>query len=150
MRPAALARVRFWHKADIRVASGRCPISGGGLKRSTQHFISDARDGVDSDGSKKCSRFQRGGQGGGVVDRWRRAFAVQPSDSAISTNGRARLWASKPEPNDLMLVLHRPIEPTAKSGHMQCSKRQLLDHPSARWRDGRRISIPRHFVPLAG
>ena len=46
------------------------------------------------------------------MDRWRRAFAVQPSDSAISTNGRARLWASKPEPNDLMLVLHRPIEPT--------------------------------------
>ena len=40
----------------------------GGLKRSTQHFISDARDGVDSDGSKKRSRFQRGGQGGGVVE----------------------------------------------------------------------------------
>src|SRR5262249_60870213 len=40
----------------------------GGLKRSTQHFISDARDGVDSDGSKICSGFQRGGQGGGVVE----------------------------------------------------------------------------------
>ena len=25
-------------------------------------------------------------------------------------NGRARLWASKPQPNDLMLVLHRPLE----------------------------------------
>jgi hypothetical protein len=30
---------------------------------------------------------------------------------ASSMNGRARLWASKPQPNDLMLVLHRPLEP---------------------------------------
>ena len=38
-----------------------------------------------------------------------------------SMNGRARLWASKPEPNDLMKVLHRPIEPTALSGHSAMS-----------------------------
>ena len=29
----------------------------GGLKRSTQYFISDARDGEDGDGSKICSSF---------------------------------------------------------------------------------------------
>jgi hypothetical protein len=35
-----------------------------------------------------------------------------------SMNGRARRWASKTRAErDLMLVLHRPIEPTAKSGH---------------------------------
>jgi hypothetical protein len=44
----------------------RCPLLGGGLKRSMQHFISDARDGVDGDRSKICSRFQRGGHGGVV------------------------------------------------------------------------------------
>jgi hypothetical protein len=32
---------------------------------STQHFISDARNGVDGDRSNICSRVQRGGQGGG-------------------------------------------------------------------------------------
>jgi hypothetical protein len=26
-------------------------------------------------------------------------------------NSRARLWASKPQPNDLVLVLHRSLEP---------------------------------------
>src|SRR6516162_4282183 len=41
-------------------------LSGGGLKRSTQHFISDARDGVDGDGPKICSRFQCGGERGVV------------------------------------------------------------------------------------
>jgi hypothetical protein len=53
---------------NVLFAAMRMSAFGGGLKRSTQHFISDARDGVDSDGSKICSRFQRGGQGGGVVE----------------------------------------------------------------------------------
>ena len=48
-------------------------------------------------------------------------------------NGRARLWASKPEPNrDLMLVLHRPIEPTTQSGHWLLAKLlSTLDTPPA-------------------
>src|SRR5215471_861124 len=95
----------------------------GGLKRSTQHFISDARDGVDSDGSKKRSRFQRGGQGGGVVEPLAARIRSSTEWLGNSTNGRARLWASKPELNDLMLVLHRPIEPTVKSGRSVARER---------------------------
>jgi hypothetical protein len=35
-----------------------------------------------------------------------------------SMNGRARLWASKTRADrDLMLVLHRPVEPTTHHGH---------------------------------
>jgi ABC transporter substrate binding protein len=40
------------------------PQSGGGLKRSTQHFILQGRDGVDGDGPKTHSRFQCGGERG--------------------------------------------------------------------------------------
>src|SRR6516164_2895875 len=53
----------------IRVDSrrpGACPLYAGGLKRSTQHFISDPRDGVDGDGPKICSRFQCGRERGVV------------------------------------------------------------------------------------
>src|SRR5215471_15544217 len=46
--------------------SGECPDYPGGLKRSTRHFISDPRDGVDGDGPKICSRFQYGGERGVV------------------------------------------------------------------------------------
>src|SRR5262252_2445737 len=46
--------------------SVECPVCPGGLKRSTQHFISDRRDGVDGDGAKICSRFQCGRERGVV------------------------------------------------------------------------------------
>src|SRR5262249_46785322 len=39
-----------------------------GVDGAAKHFISDSKDGVDSEGRKKRSRFQRGGQGGGVVE----------------------------------------------------------------------------------
>src|SRR4029078_10858795 len=35
-----------------------------------------------------------------------------------STNDHARLCDLQPEPNDLMLVLHRPLEPTAEIDHL--------------------------------
>ena len=51
-------------------------------------------------------------------NRWRCCIRSSTEWLGNSMNGRARLWASKPELNDLMLVLHRPIEPTAQqSGH---------------------------------
>jgi hypothetical protein len=45
-------------KAEVAV---EYPDKLGGLKRSTQHFISDARDGVDGDGAKIWSRLRCGG-----------------------------------------------------------------------------------------
>jgi len=79
----------------------RPPMSalGGGLKRSTQHVMSDARVGVDGRWVEDISRVQRSSQGG-VVE----PLAVRiPSSTewlGNSMNGRARLWASKPEPNE--------------------------------------------------
>jgi hypothetical protein len=88
--------------ADASLDTDIGPMSAfdGGLKRSTQHFISDASDGVDGDGPKICSRVQRGGQGG-VVEPL--AVRIRSSTEWLGNamNGRARLWASKPEPNEI-------------------------------------------------
>ena len=74
---------------------------GGGLKRSTQHFFSDARDGVDRrwvedmfEVSMRCGR-------GGVEEPL--AVRIRSSTEWLgnSMNGRARPWASKPEPNEI-------------------------------------------------
>jgi hypothetical protein len=85
---------------------------GGDLKRSTQHFISDARDEWTGDGSKICSRVQHGGQGG----------VVEPVDAAhsqfnrvarqLNERWRETLGFETRAERDLMKVLHRPIEPT--------------------------------------
>src|SRR6516164_7945358 len=73
----------------------------GGLKRSTQHFFSDARDGVDRrwvedmfEVSMRCGR-------GGVEEPL--AVRIRSSTEWLgnSMNGRARLCASKPEPNEI-------------------------------------------------
>jgi len=53
----------------------------GDLKRSTQHFISDARDGVDDDGSKNMFGFNALAKEE-LCNRWRCAFAAQPSGLA--------------------------------------------------------------------
>jgi hypothetical protein len=45
---------------------------GGGLKRSTQHFISDARDEVDGDGAKHVGGAETADDGGGADGRRRR------------------------------------------------------------------------------
>src|SRR6516162_3202901 len=94
----------------------RCPLLGvkqtsdwrasmsafdGGLKRSKQHFFSDARDGVDRrwvedmfEVSMRCGR-------GGVEEPL--AVRIRSSTEWLgnSMNGRARPWASKPEPNEI-------------------------------------------------
>jgi hypothetical protein len=73
----------------------------GGLKRSTQHFICQTQEMEwTGDGSKICSRVQRGGQGG-VGELL--AVRIRSSTEWLgnSMNGRARLWASKPEPNEI-------------------------------------------------
>ena len=73
---------------------------GGGLKRSTQHVMQTQEMEWTGDGSKICSRVQRGGQGGVVEPP---AVRVPSSTEWLgnSMNGRARLWASKPEPNEI-------------------------------------------------
>src|SRR6516165_5380011 len=106
----------------------------GGLKRSTQHFISDASDGVDGrwaedmfEGSTRWPR-RSCGTAGGAHSQFNRV-ARQRNERSRETLG----FETRAE-RDLMLVLHRPIEPTAQSGHsateFQCPllgvKRTLL------------------------
>ena len=90
----------------------------GALKGSTQHFISDAGDGVDERWSKICSRFQCGGPGG-VVEPL--AVRIRSSTEWLGNamNGsRETLGFETRAERDLMPVLHRPIEPTTpQSGH---------------------------------
>jgi hypothetical protein len=69
------------------------------------------------DGSKICSRVQRGGQRG-VVE----ALVVRiPSSTRVprqrNEESRKTLSFKTRAERDLMLVLHRPIEPTTQSGH---------------------------------
>ena len=52
------------------------------------------------DGSKICSRVQRGGQEG-VVEPLAGRIRSSTERLGNSMNGRARLWASKPEPNEI-------------------------------------------------
>jgi hypothetical protein len=62
--------------------SRRMSAFGGGLKRSTQHFISDARDGVDGRWVEDMFRGFNAVAKEELWNRWRYAFAVQPSGSA--------------------------------------------------------------------
>jgi len=82
----------------------RMSALGGGLKRSTQHFFSDARDGVERrwvedmfEVSMRCGR-------GGVEEPL--AVRIRSSTEWLgnSMNGRARLCASKPEPNEIQCL----------------------------------------------
>jgi hypothetical protein len=85
---------------------------GGGLKRSTQHFISEARDGVDGrwvedmfEGSTRWPR-RSCGTAGGARSQFNRV-ARQLNERSRETLG----FETRAE-RDLMLVLHRPIELT--------------------------------------
>ena len=85
--------------------------------RVTQHFISDARDGVDGrwvedmfEGSTRWPRRSCGTAGGAHSQSNR--VARQLNERSRETLG----FETRAE-RDLMLVLHRPIEPTAKSRH---------------------------------
>src|SRR6516162_5445026 len=89
---------------------------GGDLKRSTQHFISDARDGVDGrwvddmfEGSTQWPR-RICGTAGDAHSQFNRV-ARQRNERSRETLGETRAE------RDLTLVLHRPIEPTVISGH---------------------------------
>jgi hypothetical protein len=95
----------------------------GGLKRSTQHIMSDARDGVDGrwvedmfEGSTRWPR-RSCGAAGGAHSQFNRV-ARQLNERLRETLG----FETRAE-RDLMLVLHRPVEPTAKSG-----REPLFDH----------------------
>jgi hypothetical protein len=85
---------------------------------STQHFISDVRDGVD--GRWVEDMFE-------VSTRWPRrvveplAVRIRSSNRAarqLNERSRETLGFETQAKRDLMLVLHRPIEPTTKSGLM--------------------------------
>jgi len=96
MTVSGVAVIEQW----CRFAAPHMSAFGGGLKRSTQHFISTQEMERTGDGSKICSRVQRGGQGG-VVEPL--AVRIRSSTEWLgnSMNGRARLWASNPELNEI-------------------------------------------------
>jgi hypothetical protein len=94
----------------------------GGLKRSTQHVMSDARDGVDRrwvkdmfEGSTRWPSRSCGTTGGAHSPFSR--VARQLNERSRETLG----FETRAE-RDLMLVLHRPIEPTARSRHSSCRR----------------------------
>ena len=87
----------------------------GGLKRSTQHVMSDARDGVDGrwvedmfEGSTRWPR-RSCGTAGGARSQFNRV-ARQLNERSRETLG----FETRAE-RDLTLVLHRPIELTTKT-----------------------------------
>jgi hypothetical protein len=106
----------------------------GGLKWSTQHFISDARDGVDGrwvedifEGSTRWPR-RSCGTAGAAHSQFNRV-ARQLNERSRETLG----FETRAE-RDLMLVLHRPIEPTVISGHFAKSRRcPLYPKSGHRW-----------------
>jgi hypothetical protein len=90
----------------------------GGLKRSTQHVMSDARDGVD--GRWVEDMFEGCRTAGSAHSQFNRV-ARQLNERSRETLG----FETRAE-RDLMLVLHRPIEPTTHNGH-----RRTHDIPSS-------------------
>jgi hypothetical protein len=109
---------------DASTSSSECPlwmvVSSG--RRNT---LSQTRE-IEwtSDGSKICSRVQRGGQGGvveplgGAHSQFNRV-ARQLNERSRETSG----FETRAE-RDLMLVLRRPIEPTAIRRYCIRSPRQ--------------------------
>src|SRR6516225_9932273 len=89
----------------------------GGLKWSTQHFISDPRDGVDGrwveDMFESSTRWPRRscGTAGGTHSQFNRVVRQ------LNERSRETLGFETRAERDLTLVLHRPIEPTVISGH---------------------------------
>src|SRR6266699_1260104 len=86
----------------------------GGLKRSTQHFISDARDGMDGrwvedmfEGSMRWPR-RSCGTAGGAHSQFNRVARQ------LNERSRETLGFETRAKRDLTLVLHRPIEPTPR------------------------------------
>src|SRR5215471_2700524 len=53
-----------------------------------------------------------------------------------SMNGPARLWASKPLPNDLVPVLHRPLEPATPIADIRGRKAHKKAPPAREWTGG--------------
>jgi hypothetical protein len=53
--------------------------------------------------------------------RWWRAFPVQPSGWAVHEWSAETLGFETRAERDLMLVLHRPVEPTTQNGHSSYS-----------------------------
>jgi uncharacterized protein len=103
------------NKLGVQSETGRSAL-GGGLKWSTQHVMSDARDGVDGrwvedmfEGSTRWPR-RSCGTAGGARSQFNRV-ARQLNERSRETLG-FEIRAER----DLMLVLHRPIELTTQSG----------------------------------
>jgi hypothetical protein len=84
----------------------------GGLKWSTQHFISDAKDGVDGrwveDMFESSTRWPRRscGTAGGAHSQFNRGARQ------LNERSRETLAVEARAERSLMLVLHRPIEVT--------------------------------------
>src|SRR5215467_5832958 len=105
---------------------------GAGFNGSTQHFMSNARDEVDGrwveDMFEDSARWPRRscGTAGGAHSQFNRV-ARQLNERSRETLG----FETRAE-RDLMLVLHRPIEPTAKADIGRCGREGVTMTSSVR------------------
>src|SRR5262249_20379358 len=117
MPPASLDMVRFAPESghsSLTSARPLCAVVSSGRRNTLSQTQETEWKG---DGSKICSRFQRGGQRG-VVE----PLAVLHSQfnrvaRQLNERSRETLGFETRAQRDLMLVLHRPIEPTPESRH---------------------------------
>jgi hypothetical protein len=90
---------------------------GGGFNGASQHFMSDATDEVDvrwvEDMFEDSAQWPRRGCGtaGGAHSQFNRVARQ------LNERSRETLSFETRADRDLMLVLHRPVELTAQSGH---------------------------------
>ncbi len=66
-----------------------------------------------------------------------------------STNDHAELWDLQPQPNDLMLVLHRPLEPANVKRRIGEHHRRIKAADAATWQETRRLARRRGDDPGA-
>src|SRR5262249_18814551 len=120
--PAAVAPCPLRSKSGRSTHAAACPLCAV-VSSGRRNTLSQTQETEwMGDGSKICSRFQRGGQRG-VVE----PLAVLHSQfnrvaRQLNERSRETLGFETPAQRDLNLVLHRTIEPTAKSGHSHCSR----------------------------
>src|SRR5262249_11283111 len=114
--PAAVAPCPLRSKSGRSTHAAAWPLFGGGSNGRRHTFSHTQKTGGIGGGAEIFLRVLTGRQRRGVAvlhSQFNRV-ARQLKRETLGFETRAQ--------RDLMLVLHRPIEPTAKSGHSHCSR----------------------------
>jgi hypothetical protein len=85
-------------------------VIGGGLNRSTQHFILEGKDGVCREGSAISSRFHSGREGGAVEIAGREGESLKRPDGRLVSRHLPFIAKQPGMGGDLTQVLRRPVE----------------------------------------